>query len=509
VAITALMTGAALAPLAGGDPARYAALAGLLALLVGLIQAGMGLARLGKLVTFISHPVLVGFTSAAAIVIATSQVKDLFGLRTSRAETFPATVAEIWHSAATANGLTIAVAAVSIAGLLLLRRYAPRVPGALLVVVAVTATSAAVGLGHRGVRILTEVPAGLPVPSVPSLSMSDASALLPAALAIALVAYLEGIAVAKALAARSRQQVDPDRELVAVGAANLSAGLFQAFPVAGGFSRSAVNFAAGARTPVATLVTAAVVGLTVALLTPAFYHLPYAVLAAIVVVAVLGLVDHRGALAAWRTRRSDGATVAVTFITTLLLGVEPGLAAGVLVSIGALLWRSARPHTAELGRRPGTETYRNLARHDSLITDPRVAVIRVDGPVYFASAERVADQLLGIAESRDELEVIVLDASAIIDTDVDGARAIAELRQRLTARGVALHLATVRGPVRDLLDRAGVWQRLQEGGHVHPDISHALATTGSGPRPGTAPGPPPGAATRMRTGAGRLTGART
>lgn len=475
VAITALMTSAALAPLAGGDPGRYAALAGLLALLVGAFQVAMGLLRLGKLVTFISHPVLVGFTSAAAIVIATSQVKNLFGLDAGRGEAFPATVAELWQSMSTAHALTIAVSAVSVAGLLLFRRYAPRVPGALLVVAGVTAVSALLAFGDRGVRILTEVPAGLPVPALPSLSASDAAALLPAAAAIALVGYMEGIAVAKALAARSRQHVDPDRELVAVGAANVSAGAFQAFPVAGGFSRSAVNFSAGARTPVASLVTAAVVAFTVALLTPAFYHLPYAVLAAIVMVAVLGLVDHRGALAAWRTRRSDGATVVVTFVTTLVFGVEPGLAAGVLFSIGALLWRSARPHTAELGRRPGTETYRNLARHDDLVTQPGTAVIRVDGPLYFASAQRVGDQLFELAEGRDQLRAIVLDASAISDTDVDGAHALEQLRERLSARGVSLHLATVRGPVRDLLRRAGVWHELVNGGNVHPDISTALS----------------------------------
>jgi SulP family sulfate permease len=484
VAITALMTGAALAPLAGGDPARYAALAGLLALLVGAVQVLMGVLRLGVLVNFMSHSVLSGFTSAAAIVIAASQLKDLFGLDSGRAETFPEVVESVWHSASTAHALTVLVSAASVAGLVLLRRYVPKLPGALIVVAGVTAASAALAFGDRGVKILTDVPSGLPAPALPAVSTSDIQALLPAALAIALVAYMEGIAVAKALATKSRQHVSPNAELVAVGAANATAGLFQAFPVAGGFSRSAVNFTAGARTPVATLITAAVVALTALVLTPAFYHLPKAVLAAIVVVAVLGLVDRKGAVTAWRVRRLDGLTVGVTFLVTLLAGVEPGLAAGVAFSLGTFLWRSARPHTAELGRMPGTDTYRNLARYTGLATDPEIAVIRVDGPLYFANAQQLEDRLLALAEARDGLRAIVLDASAISDSDADGVHTLAELHQRLADQHLTLHLATVRGPVRDLLTRAGAWQPLRERGQVHRDVPEAVtAASSTGPHP--------------------------
>lgn len=484
VAITAMMTGAALAPLAAGDPTRYAALAGLLALLVGGIQAALGLLRLGVLVNFMSHPVLSGFTSAAAIVIAASQVKELFGLDAARAETFPEIVRSVWESAGTAHGLTILVSAVAVGGLILLRRLLPKLPGPLLVVAGVTAASAVFSFGERGVKILTDVPSGLPAPTLPSLSVVDARMLLPSALAIALVAYMEGIAVAKALAARSQQHVDANREAVAVGAANLSAGVFQAFPVAGGFSRSAVNFSAGARTPVATLVTAFVVALTALVLTPAFYHLPKAVLAAIVVVAVLGLVDRRGAVIAWRARRLDGVAVAVTFLVTLVFGVEPGLAAGVGFTIAVFLGRSTRPHVAELGRVPGTSVYRNITRYAGLETDPRVVIIRVDGPLYFGNAQVLEDRLQGLAEERDGLDAIVLDASAISDADTDGVHALAESRQRLDDRGVALHLVTVRGPVRDVLHRAGELPALLAAGRVHRDIDtarSALAATSSAP----------------------------
>ncbi|WBB53616.1 sulfate permease [Verrucosispora sp. WMMD573] len=493
VAITALMTGTALAPLADGDPTRYAALAGLLALLVGAIQVLMGVLRLGALINFMSHSVLSGFASAAAIVIATSQVKDLLGLDAGRAETFPEIAASLWRSATTVHPLTVLVSATSVAGLLLVRRYLPKLPGALLVVAGVTVASIAFSLGTRGVRILTEVPGGLPAPALPALGGSDVTALLPAAAAIALVAYMEGIAVAKSLAARSRQQISPNQELAAVGSANVAAGLFQAFPVAGGFSRSAVNYSAGARTPLASVVTALMVALTAVFLTPAFHHLPKAVLAAIVVVAVLGLVDRRSAVTAWRTRRSDGLTLALTFVVTLLFGVEPGLAAGVTFALAVFLWRSARPHLAELGRVPGTQTYRNVARYAGLITDPRAAIVRVDGPLYFANAQFLEDRLLSLAEQRPELTALVLDASAISDADVDGAHAVAELHERLASRGVALHLATVRGPVRDLLGRAGVWQTVHAAGQVHPDLTAALTATGGGaaqPVVGTPARPP-------------------
>jgi sulfate permease, SulP family len=465
VAITALMTGAALGPLAAGDPGRYAALAAVLALMVGAIHLILAVARLGSLVSFISHPVLIGFTSAAAIIIAASQVKDLFGLRADGGQTLPETLTGLFRADSGVHGITIAVAAVSLAALLLLRRYAPKLPGALLVVAGVTAVSAAFALGDRGVRILTEVPAGLPLPALPQLDPSDLLALLPAAVAIALVAYLEGIAVAKALAGRARQRVHAGRELAAVGAANVSAGLFQAFPVAGGFSRSAVNFAAGARTPVSTLITAAVVALTVVLLTPAFYHLPYAVLASIVVIAVLGLVDGTGARAVWRTRRADGLVAVVTFLATLLVGVEPGLAAGIGFSLVLLAVRTVRQRRASRDAVPAAV---------SAVTG-EVVVVRVDRPVYFPVATKVGDQLTQAVDDRPHLRAVVLDASAISDADVDGVHAIGHARERLAERGVALHLAGVRAPVREMLRRGGVWQPLERVGRVHPDVAGAVA----------------------------------
>ena len=476
VAIISLMAAATLAPLADGDPNRYAALAAVLALMVGALQLLMGLLRLGAVVNFLSHPVLSGFTSAAAIVIAASQVADLLGLDAERSKTLPEAVTEATAALATAHGPTIAVAAGSVLALVLLKRFLPRVPGALVVVAGVTALSTVLVLRENGVAVLGHVPGGLPAPSLPDINVGDLVALAPSALAIALVGYLEGIAVAKSLAARVRRTVSPDGELVAVGGANLTAGLFGAFPVAGGFSRSAVNFSAGARTPVASLITAAVVALTALFLTPLFHDLPKAVLAAIIVVAVASLVDVRGALRTWRTRRSDGLALTATFLVTLLAGVEAGIGAGVAFSLAAFLWHTSRPHIAELGMEPDTGVFLNLTRYQGLRRTPGVKILRVDAPLYFANAERVKDALLKAAQG-EGVQTLVLDASGIGACDSDCAHALADLDRALTARGVVLRVATVRGPVRDVLARDGLWARWYEHERIHPDTASAVSAS--------------------------------
>jgi sulfate permease, SulP family len=476
VAIVSLLTATGLATLADGDPTTYVTLAAVLALLVGALLLLLGLLRLGALVNFLSHSVISGFTSAAALVIGFSQARDLLGIDAERSESFAGTVTGLVVNAATAHPATIAIGLGSVAALVAARKLAPRLPTALLVVVAATAATAGLGLADAGVAILGEVPAGLPSPALPALDPSLVVALLPTAAAIALISYMEGISVAKAIAAKTRQHVDPNAELIASGAANVAAGLFQSFPVAGGFSRTAVNHNAGARTPMASLVTAGVITLTVAFLTPLFHFLPKAVLAAIIVVAVVGLVDVRAARHAWHVRRSDAAVLAVTFAATLVVGIEPGIALGVAASLALLLWRTARPHTAELGRVLGTDLLRNVDRYPTRV-DPTVALLRVDGPLYFASAKFVDDRVTALAEDRARLRAVVLDCSAVTDVDTDGVQALVDLDERLRDRGVALHVATVRGPVRDVLHRSGEWSRLVPD-RVHTDIPAALDAIG-------------------------------
>jgi sulfate permease, SulP family len=359
-----------------------------------------------------------------------------------------------------------------------------------VVVTLVTVAAFTAGLGERGVALLGEVPSGLPAPALPLVGLDQLQQLLVPALMIALLSFMEGISVAKAIASKTHERIDASQELLASGSANVAAGLFQAFPVAGGFSRTAVNHQAGARTPVASLITAAMVGFSALALTPLFTYLPRAVLAAIVVVAVIGLVDVSGAKHAWRTDRWDFATLAVTFVATLALGVEIGIGVGIGASLLLLVARSTRPHITEIGLVPATGQYRNVARYDS-ITDPRVLLIRVDAALLFATAPAVHRRVEQLCTDRDErLRAVVLDCSAVSDIDGDGAHVLDEVARGLHDRGVALHLATVRGPVRDALRRSGHLPALYDEGRIHEDIASALQALGyHGPRSAPVPAP--------------------
>ena len=474
VAIIALLTASTVGPLSGGDPTTYVALASALALLVGVIQLLLGFLRLGVVVDLLSHSVVSGFTSAAALVIAASQLPELTGIDTGNGQTF---IAEIGALVGARDGLhltTLLVGGTAVAGLAALKRLRTRVPGPLVVVGLLTAAAYVLDLPAAGVSILGQVPAGLPAPQLPAVGPAQLQQLVVPALIIALLAYMEGISVAKAIAARTHERVDASQELIASGAANLAAGAFQAFPVAGGFSRTAVNHEAGARTPVAGLVTAATVTVALLLFTPLFTYLPDAVLAAIVIIAVVGLVDLRTARRTWRVDRWDFSMLAVTFTATLTLGVEIGLAVGIVTSLLLLVARTARPHIVEIGHVPGTGIYRNVHRYPTE-TDPGILLVRIDAALLFATAPTVVRRVEALTATRDErLRAVVLDASAISDVDSDGLHTLDELERTLSVRSVGLHLATVRGPVRDLLRSAGHWQRWQAEGRIHETVEEAL-----------------------------------
>lgn len=478
VAIIALLTASTVGPLAGGDPATYVALASALALLVGAILLLLGLLRLGVVVDLLSHSVVSGFTSAAALVIAASQLPELTGIDTGDPGSFLAAAVAIVAERDQLHVATLLVGAVAVVGLVLLKHVWPRVPGPLLVVGLLTAATAVLGLDRAGVSVLGTVPTGLPAWQLPDVGAAQLRQLAVPALVIALLSYLEGISVATAIAARTHERIDASQELIAAGAANLAAGAFQAFPVAGGFSRTAVNHQAGARTPVAGLITAGTVALTLIALTPLFTHLPDAALAAIVIVAVTGLVDLRAAGRAWRVDRWDFTMLAVTFLSTLALGVEPGIGIGIAASLLLLVARTARPHVTELGRVPGTTTYRNVDRYPTR-TEARVLLVRVDAALLFATARTVTRRVEALVDASDErLRAVVLDASAVSDLDGDGLAALDELERSLAARGITLHLATVRGPVRDRLRASGHWHRWAAEQRVHETVDDACTRLG-------------------------------
>jgi SulP family sulfate permease len=476
VAIDSLLTAAAVGPLAQGDPGRYLALASGLAVLVGILQLAAGLARLGALVNFLSTPVISGFTTAAALTIAITQLKDLLGLSlTTPMTTFLDAVRGIAPAVGDLRPVTVALGVGSILTLVALRRWLPKVPGPLLVVIGTTALVYAAGLD---VRLVGEVPAGLPTPGLPDLGVADLQALLPSAAAIALISYMESISTGTAFARRTRMRVEPDQELIAVGLANATAGFAHGFPVAGGFSRGAVNFNAGARTPLSGVISAALIVLALFTATPLLARLPKVALAAVIVVAVASLVDIKGALAIGRVRRSDLVSLVVTALATLALGPAAGLGVGVVVSLALFLRHSARPHMPELGQVPGERVFRNVNRHD-VLTSPAAAIVRVDAPLTFAGARPIADRLAELARQRPAVRDLVLDCSAINTADYTGVDTLATTCAQLAEAGVRIHLAALRGPVEDILTREAGFEAMRAGGQLHRTVAEAVDSLGA------------------------------
>ncbi len=452
VALIALLVASAVSPLAD-SPEEHIALSVLLALMIGVLQLAFGLMRMGFLVNLLSHPVLSGFISAAAIVIGMSQLHHLLGVDAVSGGLHEI-VYGIGAQITQASPWTAAIGLGAIALILALKKAAPRVPGALIAVAAGVLLLALTGLDARGVRIVGEIPAGLPAFSAPMLQWNAITALFPMALAISLVAFMESIAVAKVIQRKAGDyEVNANQELIALGAANIGGSFFQAFPVTGGFSRTAVNHDAGARTGLAGVVSAGGVTLTLLFFTPLFYYLPKAVLAAVIIAAVYGLIETNHFIRLWRLGHYDRYLFLAAFGGTLFLGVKEGILLGVALSVLMLLYRSARPHCAVLGRVPGTSVYRNINRYD---TEPveGLLIFRPDGPMHFANAEYLRDQVYGIVAHTPGVRRLVLDLNGVNDIDSTGVEQLLELIEQLDAQGVHVRLAEVKGPVRDLINRA-------------------------------------------------------
>lgn len=487
VAMVSLLVAAGVGPLAGSDEGRYVELALLLALMVGIIQLLLGLARFGFLVNFLSHPVLSGFTSAAALIIGFSQLKHLLGIDLPRSTAIHEIIRSAVFRLAEASAPTMALGFGAIVALLALKRWKPTFPGALSVVVAGTALVGWLSLESRGVRIVGEVPSGLPGLTVPELDGSDLRALFPVALAISLVGFMESIAVAKVYASRKRYGIDASQELVALGLANVAGAAFQSFPVTGGFSRTAVNAQAGARTTIASLVSTGVIALTLLLLTPLFHDLPNAVLAAIVIVAVAGLVDLGEIRFLFRVNRQDLALLLLTFAATLALGIEEGILVGIVASLVLVIHQSSRPHTAIMGRIPGTTLYRNVERYPEAIRSPGIEVIRMDASLYFGNSLFLRERLQRLVRERPKLRAVVLDAYPMNRIDSTGVATLRASIEDLERQGVRLILAGVKGPVMDALRRARIAEHLGSAAFHHEVHGAMEALEGADRGHGTGP----------------------
>lgn len=456
VAIVSLLVAAGVAPIAGSDPDTYISLALLLTLMVGVIQFLLGLARFGFLVSFLSRPVLSGFSSAAALIIGLSQLKHLLGIDIPHTNY----VHEIIWSAIQQAGLihlpTFLIGIASMVLLVSIKRWKKSMPGPLIVVVLATLSVWLTGLDRYGVDIVGAVPGGLPVPFLPDFNLEYVRALLPTALAISLVGFMESIAVARVFASRNRYDIDPDQELIGLGLANIAGAFFRSYPVTGGFSRTAVNAQAGARSTVASIISAGLIALTLLFLTSQFYYMPRAVLAAIVMVAVASLVEVKEAAYLWRVKRQDFLLLLLTFIATLGLGIEEGILVGVIVSLILVIQQSSRPHTAVMGRLPGQASFRNVERHPDAITQSGVVIFRVDASLYFANIDYVKEKLRKIERNDPSLRVIIMDAYPVNRIDSSAAHALKEIIQEFSDRKIKILFSGVKGPVMDVFERAEI-----------------------------------------------------
>ncbi len=475
VAVVSLMTATALAPLASVGSDGFLAYAVLLALLIGLFQLGLGLLRLGVLVDLLSHPVVLGFTNAVALIIASSQLGKIFGITVANGEQHYET---IWNTLVAAltqtHGLTLAMALLAFVIMFSLIKYAPKVPSVLVAVSITTAISALTGFAEAGGAVVGAIPAGLPEFSIPTLDWEIIGQLLSSAVVIALVGFMEAISIAKAMATRTRQRLNANQELIGQGLGNIASGLFSGYPVSGSFSRSAININAGAVTGFSSIVAGLAVAVTLLWLTPHLYHLPQATLAVVIVMAVIRLIKINPFFHIWKVQRHDGIVALVTFVLTLLLAphLDYGIMAGVGLSLILFLYRTMRPRFSILSRY-SDGTLRDMQIYD-LPTSDRIAIIRYDGALYFANAGFFEDQVLAVEAANPKLRFIIIDGGGITQIDATGEETLHHLINRLHDAGIEVLMARSKKQIVDTLRyNDGLMERLGEE-RIFPRIKFAL-----------------------------------
>ena len=475
VAVVSLMTAAAVAEHAAAGTHAYWQVAITLAFLSGAMLLVMGLLRLGFLANFLSHPVISGFISASGLLIALSQMKTLVGVK-AEGHNFVELLLALVHQASNLHLLTLGVGIAATVFLFWVRKglkpllitagLKPKLAdvlakaGPVVAIALTTALAWALDWQGQGMKLVGTVPQGLPPLTAPLWDLALWQELWVPALLISVVGFVESVSVGQTLAAKRRQRIEPNQELVALGASNLSAAFTGGFPVTGGFARSVVNFDAGAVTPAAGVYTAAGITLASLFLTPALYYLPQATLAATIIVAVLSFVDFGILKSTWRFSKLDFIAVLTTLLATLLVGVEQGLVMGVAVSLALFLFRASRPHIATVGLVPGTEHFRNVLRHEVLVS-PHLVCLRVDASLFFANARGVEDRINAEVAARPRLEHVLLQCSAVNDIDASALESLEAIASRLKDAGIALHFSEIKGPVMDKLGTTAFFQ------HVH------------------------------------------
>lgn len=473
VAISSILLASGIGQLALPGSSEYISLIIAIGLLIGLSKVVLGIFKLGFFVNFLSHPVVSGFTSAAAIIIAITQLKDAFGIAIPALDQpLDVFIYAISHISET-NVFTFLMCFGSILLMLVLRRISRSIPDALIVVIIGTLLVRFLHLDQKGIDIIRDIPVGLPNFEAPHLSVDKIKMLVPTLITVTIISIVECLGIAKAMQAKHKNYtINANKELIALGFAKIFGSFFQSIPTSGSFSRTAVNSSAGAKSTIASLVTSLVVILVLVALTPFFYYLPKAILAAIILLAVKGLFDYKEAINLWKTHRSDLLMMIVTFTATLVLGIEKGVFLGVILSILVVLYKSSRPHISILGNISGTTHYRNVNRYKGAKETDNTLIIRFDDQLYFGNCDYFKERVNEFVKDSDQkVKFILIDAGNIHAIDSSGIHVLKDLDEQLKIQGIELHLCRTIGPVRDILFKSGL---MQEPEKHHMNIHEAV-----------------------------------
>lgn len=464
VAMDSLFVAATVSVMATAGSDRYFELVLLLAFLVGVSQILFGLFRLGFLVSFLSQPVVTGFTTAAALIIAFNQLGLLFGISLEQSNQLHILLIDLFTKISDLHWLTLIIGIAGLILLIFLKKWNKKIPGALVLIIIGTLLTYFLGWHEAGIKIIKEVPGGLPDFTVPLFNYEDIKSLLPSALALSLIAFMEAFTVAKSIEEkRQLNELNPNKELIALGAANVGGSFFSGFPVTGGFSRSAVNDQAGAKTQLAGMISAIIVLLSIVFLTDLFYFIPKVLLAVIILVAVLALIDVKSPKNWWRTDTGEFIMYAVTLLATLFIGIQQGIFIGVTLSLIILVYRVSNPHMAVVGKIPGTNLYRNVERFSQVEIDPEILMVRFDAGLFYANADYFKNKLAEFEHTKDKnLKAIIVDCSGINSIDSTSIYMIRKLLIHYKRKKIKVLFSGLIGPVRDKFNQNRIYTELGE-----------------------------------------------
>ncbi|MFK2820085.1 solute carrier family 26 protein [Flavobacteriaceae sp. LMIT009] len=464
VAMVSLLTATAIGSIEGLTNQEYIAYAILLALMVGGIQFLLGLFRLGFLVNFLSHPVVSGFTSAAALIIGLSQLKHLLGVDIPRSHHVHEILLNALDNISEVNWTAFTIGVVGILIIVFSKRLNKSLPGQLFAVIfgILAVTFFGLGDGANSISIVKEIPSSLPNLVIPNFDIEIVEMLIPMALTISLISFMESIAVAKAIQTKHRYyKVVPNKELAALGLANVVGSFFQSYPTTGGFSRTAVNDQAGAKTGLASIISAALIVVTLLFLTPLFYNLPKTILASVIMVAVFGLIDYKEAFHLLKSNKTDFWMLITTFIATLSFGIEIGIGLGVVLSLAMVLFKTTRPHTARLAKVPDTHFYRNIERFSDLEVNNELLIYRFDAQLFFANTNFFKDKLYEYERIKEgKLKLLIIDGESINNIDSTAIHMLEEVVLDFNSRDIKVYFSGIKGPVRDIMFRSGFMRRI-------------------------------------------------